>query len=360
MNKRVPVFALLLMAAGLALAEDPPQAPPPQAAAPQQGSNYFNPSISLIGDFLGVVGANDTEDLPALSLRELELGLSAVVDPYARADIFLSFSDLGVDVEEGYATFTSLPWGLLVKVGRMRATFGKINTLHLHVLPWADEPLPLVNLLGGEEGWIGDGLSVAKLIPLPGDVFSEATLQVFNGDSGELFLVPPGRREVAYNGHYRIFSDLTEATNLDVGLTYGLGPNGLTETSKTRLSSLDVTFRWKPLRTATYRSAMVRGELIGSRKDLAVGSATATGWLLSGEYQFAKRWLVGARFERSDHADDASLHDSGVALPITFCPSEYSRLRGELRRRSYANGETADELLLQLQFAIGSHGAHPF
>ncbi len=25
-----------------------------------------------------------------------------------------------------------------------------------------------------------------------------------------------------------------------------------------------------------------------------------------------------------------------------------------------ANGETANEVLLQLQFAIGAHGAHPF
>ncbi len=361
MSHRIPLLALTLLAAtGLALAEDPPQAPPPQASAPAQGSNYFNPSISLIGDVLGVVGSNHTEDVPALSLRELELGLQAVVDPYARGDVFLSFSDQGVDVEEGYASFTSLPWGLLVKAGRMRVAFGKINTLHLHVLPWADEPLPLVNLLGGEDGWIGDGVSVAKLIPLPRDVFSELTLQVFNGESGELFTVPADRREVAWNGHYRIFSDLTEATNLDVGLSYGLGPNGLTETSKTRLSALDVTLRWKPLRTATYRSAMVRGEFIGSRKDLAAGSADAQGWLLSGEYQFAKRWFVGARYERSERADDPSLRDSGWAVPVTFNPTEFSRLRGELRRRSYANGETADEFLLQLEFAMGAHGAHPF
>jgi len=114
----------------------PPAEPPAAApAAPSQTSNYFNPAISVIGNFLGVAGHNPVENLPNLSLRESELGLQAIVDPYARADFFLSFNGSNVDVEEGYLTFTSLPGQFLAKVGRMRVQFGKINTLHLHVLP---------------------------------------------------------------------------------------------------------------------------------------------------------------------------------------------------------------------------------
>jgi hypothetical protein len=335
----------------------PQPAPPP--AAPSQASNYFNPSISAIGNFLGVGGTNRTENLPSASLRESEVGLQAVVDPYARADFFLSFAEEGVDVEEGYVSFTSLPWGLLAKVGRLRTSFGKINTLHLHVLPWPDEPLPIVNLLGGEEGWVGTGLSIAKLIPLPGDIYSELTLQALDGNSGDLFSAPK-RSVLAYNGHYRVFSDLSESTNLDMGLSYGQGPNGITEYSDTRLEDIDATFRWKPLRTATFRSASLRGEFIRSRKDELSGTEIASGWFLSGEYQLAKRWFAGARYEQSEEPDDASLQDSGTALLLTFWPSEFSQLRTELRRRRYANGETADEILFQIQFAIGAHGAHPF
>ncbi len=339
-----------------------PPAPGPAAlpsAAPSQTSNYFNPSVSVIGNYLGVGGSNGTENLPSSSLRESEVSFQAIVDPYARADFFLSFGEEGVGVEEGFVTFTSLPGGLLAKVGRMRTAFGKINPLHLHVLPWPDEPLPIVNLLGGEEGWIGTGLSTALLVPLPGDVFSEVTVQVLRGDSGELFAAPD-RGSLAYNGHYRVFSDLSEATNLEVGVSYGLGPNGLTPTSETRLEGIDTTLRWKPLRTATYRSASFRGEFIRSRREDPLGDQTAEGWFLSGEYQLAKRWFTGARIESSQHADDASQRDRGKALLLTFWPSEFSQLRGELRRREYADGETADELLLQLQFAIGAHGAHPF
>jgi hypothetical protein len=294
-----------------------------------------------------------------MSLRETEVSLQAVVDPYARADFFLAFGEEGVEVEEGFATFTTLPGGLLAKVGRMRPAFGKINTLHLHVLPWPDEPLPVVNFLGGDEGWVGTGVSVARMIPLPGDIFSEVTLQAFRGEAEGLFEAP-SRGDLAYNGHYRIFSDLTEAANLDVGLSYARGPNGLTGRSDTRLEGIDATFRWKPLRTATYRSASVRGEYVRSRKDELAGAALADGWFLSAEYQLAKRWFAGARVERAERADDAALQDRGLAAILTFWPSEFSQLRAELRRRTYAGGETANEALLQIQFAIGAHGAHPF
>jgi hypothetical protein len=347
--------------------------PPPEIAATSepaaveggsggQTSNYFNPSISLIGNFLAVGGHNRVENLPSGDLRESELGLQAIVDPYARADVFLSFGEGSVDVEEGYATFTALPAGLLVKVGRMRPFFGKTNTLHLHVLPWPDEPLNVVNLLGGEEGWIGDGVSIARLVPL-GDTFSEATLQVFRGDSEGLFTADK-RSDLAYNGHFRVFRDLTEAVNLDTGLSYADGPNDSAPGARTRLQAFDATLRWKPLQTATYRSFTFRGELFRSDREQPGDDPIAWGGYVSGDYQLAKRWFVGARYEQSEHAVDPEQKDTGVAGLLTFWPSEFSQLRGELRRRRYSLSdsahETATELLLQLQFAIGAHGAHPF
>jgi hypothetical protein len=343
-------------------AATPAPAPAAPAAAPSQASNYFNPSIAAIGNFLGVAGHNPVENLPAASLRESEVSLQAIVDPYGRADFFLSFSESGVEVEEGFATFTSLPWKLLAKVGRMRVAFGKINTLHLHVLPWPDAPLPIVNLLGGEEGWKGTGVSAARLIPLPGDTFSELTLQAFDGNAGDLFSAP-SRGDLSYNGHYRIFKDLSESVNLDLGLSYGAGPNATSlkpAVRWTQLQGVDVTLRWKPLQTGNYHSAILRGEFMRSDRDEPAGAQVAYGWFVSGEYQLAKRWWVGARVEASDRADAAALRDTGQAVTLTFNPSEFSQIRTELRRRRYAGNVTATEALFQLQFAIGAHGAHPF
>ena len=343
-----------------------PPAPAGPVGGASQTSNYFNPAVSVIGNFLAVGGQNPIEDLPSASLRESELGLQAVVDPYARADFFISFGEHDVSVEEGFITFTALPADLLVKVGRMRVSFGKVNTMHLHVMPWPDEPLPVVNLLGGEEGWVGTGASVAKLLPLPGDVFSELTLQVF-GDEPDGPFAATKRSDLAYNGHYRVFADLSDSTNLDLGMSYGLGPAGTSADAKTALEAVDATLRWKPLVKGNYRSAILRGEYFLSRRDQSGGTVDAEGWFVSGEYQLAKRWWVGVRGEASQHADNAAVKDTGTAATLTFWPSEFSQFRAELRQRRYggpnsvsASTYTANEVLFQVQFAIGAHGAHPF
>src|SRR4029453_10724879 len=105
----------------------------------------------------------------------------------ARADFFLAFGEEGVELEEGFATLTELPGHLQVKAGKMRAAVRKVNTLPPPVLPWADRPLVINNLVGGEEGISDAGVSVARLIPIPG-LFVEATGQVFRGDSENVFV----------------------------------------------------------------------------------------------------------------------------------------------------------------------------
>ncbi len=80
----------------------------------------------------------------------------------------------------------------------------------------------------------------------------------------------------------------------------------------------------------------------------------------SGDYQLARRWFAGARFDRSGRATDASLTDNGGSFLLTFWPSEFSQVRGQYRRTNYARGRNANEFLFQFQFSIGAHGAHPF
>lgn len=333
----------------------PPGAPP---AASGQVSTYFNPAISLIGNFLAVAGDNEIEESPIADLSEVELGFQAIIDPYARGDLFVAFGEEGAEVEEGYVTFTALPARLLARVGRMKATFGKTNPQHMHYLPWADRPLPLVNLLGGEEGWRGDGLSVSRIFPI-GETFSELTIEAFRGDAEGLFEAPD-REDLAYNSHLKLFRDLSEATNLELGLSWGTGPNGLAPDASTDLAGLDLTWRWKPLRTAHYRGFTLRGEILQSDREAPEGNQRALGWFASAEARLARRWWAFGRIESSERADDATLRDDGFALGLTFDPSEFSRLRAEYRQRRYAEDVTADELLMQLQFILGAHGAHPF
>src|SRR5262249_50701366 len=176
----------------------------------------LNPDISLIGDFLGSVGGDPVRPVPSMEMHETELGVQAVIDPYARADAFLSFGEEGVNLEEGYMTFTSLPKGFVVKVGKMRAAFGKVNTLHNHVLPWTDRPLVTENLVGGEDGIDDAGFSITHGIPAPKGIFLEATGQLYRGDSADLFRTF-GKSDVSAVARLHGYKDLNESTNLDLG-----------------------------------------------------------------------------------------------------------------------------------------------
>src|SRR5207302_851022 len=187
------------------------------------------------GDFLGAAGRNPVQPDPfslgdhprPLQMHESEAAFQAVVDPYGRADFFISFGEEGVELEEGYLTLTSLPGGLLTRVGKMRAAFGKVNTLHNHVLPWTDRPLVTTNLVGGEDGISDAGFSVARLIPNPW-LFLEATGQVFRGDSGPAerpLFTTSERGDLSYVGHLRAYQDITEDSNIDLGLAYSRGHN---------------------------------------------------------------------------------------------------------------------------------------
>ena len=146
------------------------------------------------------------------------------------------------------------------------------------------------------------------------------------------------------------------------------------------------TLRWKPLRRSIYHSFVARSEFIWGRArqgDTSVIGGITTppfasppsasvparfgspiskpfGYYASADYQIAQRWFIGGRFDRSDELINAALQDTGGSAVLTFWPSEFSQLRTQFRRTSYAGRPITNELLFQLQFSIGAHGAHPF
>jgi hypothetical protein len=332
-------------------------------------SKVLNPDISVIGDFLGSAGGNSAppgaslRPMPALQMHESELGLQAIIDPYARGDFFLSFGEEGVNLEEGYITFTALPAGFVAKAGKMRAAFGTVNTLHNHILPWADRPLVTENLVGGEDGINDAGFSLQRILPAPKGIFLEATGQVFRGDSGDQnhpLFVATQKSDVSVVGHLRGYGDITESTNLDLGVSYARGHNGLGSGSLTQLYGVNATLRWKPLRRSIYHSFVARSEFVWSLRQQAPAGQRSFGFYTSADYQLGRRWFVGGRFDRSNRAVNDALTDHGFSAVLTYWPSEFSQVRGQFRRTRYAEGLEANEMLMQVQFSLGAHGAHPF
>lgn len=319
----------------------------------------FNPDISAIGNFVGKIGqANEFDERPTAQLAESEISFQAAVDPYAQAKFFVAVGPEGAEVEEGFINFIALPHDLTAKAGKLKASFGKVNLMHTHLRPWIDAPLVIHNFFG-DEGLADSGLSVSRIFPNRFNLFLEATGEVYSGDAEGVF-EGQSRNDLFYLGHLKAYRDLSEGSNVEVGTSFarGTAPDAIdSRGGSNEFAGLDVTYRYKPLQRGLYRSFIGRTELISNRRE---GLENAFGFYVSGDYQFARRWYTGLRFDNADHAGDPSLTDRGLSATLTFWPSEFSQLRAQARRIRYGNGPTVNELLMQIQFSIGAHGAHSF
>lgn len=340
-----------------------------QTGAPQQASNILNPNISLVTNILGSFGNDQTLEPTAFNLSEVELGLQSVIDPYARADIFIAFGPEGVELEEGYFTWLSMPFGLQSRFGKFRSNWNSFNLIHPPETPFADRPLAIVNFLG-EEGVVGTGASVSWLVPV--NLFylkwiAEVTNLPEESPSFESLdtLGEPVRSErkqdLTYLSRISSYFDLSESANLSWGVSYLGAVNEPTGLLWTHLAGLDLTFRWKNPRRAIYSSFLWRNEIIMSQREF-VSSSFLRSWggFSHINWQFFRRWSLGGRFDYSQFTDDNKNFEQGGLAYLAFSPSEFSlvSLQGRYVKRADKRDDWAG--FLKLSFNIGPHGAHQF
>ena len=199
------------------------------AASGGSAAKALNPDISVIGDFIGAAGTNDSpllapqQAFPSLQMHESEIGLQAIIDPYARGDFFISFGEEGRRSGRGLHYLHRAAAKLCCQGREDAFRIRQGEHLHNHVLPWIDRPLVTTNLVGGEDGIDDAGCLIQRIIPAPKGIFLEATGQVFRGDSGDgsaKCFKPWQRGDVSTVAHLRGYKDITESTNVDIGLSY--------------------------------------------------------------------------------------------------------------------------------------------
>ena len=248
----------------------PVPAPAAVAAAPAPitvlsgggGKNFLNLSL----DGLFAAGASTATDVPALepgghdpaqrgfTVQNVEVVFEGAVDPYFRgqANVILQISPEGetvVELEEVYATTTSLPGGLQVKAGQFFTEFGRLNPSHPHSWDFVDQPLVNGRFFGGD-GLRSVGGRISWLLPT--DFYSEAYLGIQNsqGETLTSFRSVPGEtlfgREIVEREvtslddlllapRYTASFDLTDTQTLLLGASAALGPNGTGASGETRV-----------------------------------------------------------------------------------------------------------------------------
>ena len=192
---------------------------------------------------------------------------------------------------------------------------------------------------------------------------------------------PAAADALNYVGRVRAYRDLTEDKNLDGGVSFSWGPTDFltgvpiaaaqtdgeeivappVELGK-RLVGVDLTFRYRPLRARDLPAAEPahRTDLESSGATPGTTPVKAFGYYAMGEYQFARRWYIGGRADRSGRVLDGDAVDTGGSVFLTFWPTEFSQIRSQYRRTNYAEGVSGNEFLFQFNFSIGAHGAHVF
>ena len=377
-------------------AEPPSAAPAAPAAAPARSQNLMNPAISAVFQAIGNTSLGGEDEANGFDLSEAEVAFQSVVDPYAKVDLFLSFpAGETPEVEEGAVSTLSLPASLQLKGGRFKNAFGKWNTLHTHAFFTVERPDALVNFFG-EESLTTDGLSLSVLVPNPWDLYLESTTEAGTALGGTAF----NEAHHDWTGLERLsaFFSTTPDSTVEVGLSGAWGKAGPSETTlreieeaglsgtlqprdslDSSVAGLDVTWKWKPLQQNTYRSFLWQTELLRSRRDvdlLVVEPAPAlepdTISSLGGysylEWQFAKRWRGGLRYDWSGFPDSETDREKSAVGVIRFQPSEFQELRFQIkqtrRNESAALRFGADEADTRIYFEwipiIGAHGAHKY
>ncbi len=339
----------------------------PSAISPRTTPSA-NPDISVIGDFRGRYQSNYSRNVDA-ELHETELSLQSVVDPYARADFFVSFSHdtqsggFKAEIEEGYLTTLSLPAHLQLKAGKFKQVLGRINPIHSHALPFVDMPNAFVRFFG-EEGMNDEGIQLSWLLPNH-SFFQELTVELTDGPTESPSFARSNKNQYVTLAHLKNFWDLTSNATLEFGFT-GISGANYTE-HFTTIGAVDLTYKWKPVRYNTYQSFTFQNEFYYSHAKFYGNTVNAIGWYSLINRQVSKRWFVTARYDYTNQPYSAQFVEQAASATFGWYATEFQKI--ELQgKTTFVNREDPEnnfekkfnQVFLRWIFVIGTHGAHQY
>ncbi len=320
-----------------------------------------NPDIGVVGDFQLSYKSNERRKMDAY-LNEAEVSFQAVVDPYVRADFFVSFGrdaatdKYGVNIEEAYLTTLSLPARLQLKAGKFKGAVGRINPVHAHGLPFIDMPNAFENLFG--EGLSDEGLSVSWLVPNK-KFYQELIVQATSGREETPSFKKSVTGRFLYLGHLKNFFTLSQNATLEVGLSGITGPNDSARI--TNIGAFDITYKWKPVQMNTYRSLTWQSEFFYSHaKYTDTTTVSSIGLYSFLTYQVAKRWFFTGRYDYAQKPFDKTIVEQAYSITAGWYATEFSKMEVEFKTTDDNLQSRYYQGWLRWIFVIGAHGAHQY
>jgi hypothetical protein len=258
--------------------------------------------LGAIGDFRtfthNIEGSSKKDNLN-LKFNELELAIQGYLNPYARADVFVSSGGDNFEIEEASATILrGLPANLNIKVGQYLVDFGKLNQGHPHAWSFVDRPISHRMLLGAD-GLKDVGIGVSTLLPI--GVYSKLSLNILSGQPLAWEGEERGTEKPMGVGRWSMFLPVSEHGNMDAGISGLFGTYLGKDAEKSRGHNLKATmaavdFKYK-CRPSDYSSLVLQGEWLFNRREQiredAVKTVSNSGGFAFVDYGFHKRFNVG-------------------------------------------------------------------
>ncbi|NIR53005.1 MAG: hypothetical protein GWN55_10840, partial [Phycisphaerae bacterium] len=324
-------------------------------------SRTFNPAISVNGLFRGAYNSRNNDDPNAelktgVDIQEIELQFSANVDKWLNANIRFTFEDDEFEIEEAFADVLLMN-RLALRAGQFFTHFGKHNLLHQHQFPFIDAPLVNRELFG-EEGLLEVGAGLNYLVPVPW--YSELIFEFLDGGN-DLFNAPLND-DFAYLAHTKNLWDLDENTTVELGGSYVTGRNsfsGGAVNTKSQAAGANLTLKWKPAQRLRYKTLVWQTEYLGAWQETgpATPDETKGGLYSYVQYQFKERWWIQGRYDYFGLHRSVGINEKHrYSTLVGYVPSEFSALR--LQYSFLDDIQDEHQVMLQLNFSLGSHPAH--
>ena len=350
-------LAAIRAAAALAAGRAPADSSPPDSlpdgtrfVGRQRNASILNPEISATGDFR-LSARDEGPQADNADLREVEVAIQSVLDPFSSAKMFLTFSEEEVGVEEGYITWTGLPGRVRVEAGKLRQQVGDLNRWHLHALPETEYPLVYQRFFG-DEGLEGIGVSLYTSLPFS---LAGATHEVWvQGTSARSDVLYAGGRQPTLLGRLQNFWQLTPSVYAQIGVT-ATGGNSADAGLKSRLVGGDVRVTWRPPQSGTRNEVTFRAEGYRLHSDEAGTVTDRYGTFLDLQARATRRWVFGVRYDWVEAPRGLADTEWRITPALTWWQSEFVYLRLQGQHRDSDLLGSRNELTLQAVWAMGPH-----
>ncbi|MFA6137839.1 MAG: hypothetical protein WC667_07115 [Sulfurimonas sp.] len=301
------------------------------------------------------------------NLNYAELAMHSNVDQAFELDGIFHYGTESVEIEEAYFTTKALPYSLRVKGGKFKSDFGRLNSQHAHVWDFADAPL-VYNSFLSPEGINAPGVQFQWLAPTPW--YMKLGFEAMQKGNGGTFANDFDKKdgEALYVGYLKNSFDIKDASLL-LGVSYANGVSNIEDAesamptykgnSEVYGADLSVKNYFNSYSFINWQSELLY-------RDMKSDDATIdkdkkqSGYYTQLIYQMDENWKAGLRYE--DFLQDS--YGAKTTVNASYKTSEFAQLRLQYSYdetfKMYGNKKAIDEIILQLTFAIGAHGAHSF